>query len=190
MGCAVPFAGIFITNEGIDMKRFGNSRSNRQAGFTLVELLITVVIVGIIAAAAAPHFERAFERSSFNTAGRNISSTMRFARSLAISDKEPYGVIFDDETLSMTLFRDISAPGTYSFDGADSVIRVDTLPPEFKYIYTDCEGNTIVFGRSGQAHFRGFGNVYSMAETENIYGHYWVNVLAATGRVKSESYIY
>jgi len=104
-------------NEGIDMKRLRNNRLHHQAGLTLVELLITVVIVGIVAAAAAPHFEEAFERSSFNTAGRNISSTMRYARSLAISDKEPYGVSFDAEALTMTLFRDISSPGSYSFDG-------------------------------------------------------------------------
>lgn len=172
------------------MKTLGNSRFGSINGLTLIELLITVVIIGIIMSAAFPHFQRTFEKSSFNSAGRNISSTLRYARSLAISDKEPYGVNFDTDEMIMTLFKDIGSPDTYTFEGTDSVLRVDTFPNEFSYVYTDCEDNTIVFGRTGRAHFEGYGNIYTMAETENIYGHYWLNVLASTGRVRSESYIY
>jgi len=172
------------------MKALRNTRLGSKSGMTLVELLITVVIIGIIMAAAFPHFERAFEKASFNSAGRSIGSTLRYARSLAISDKEPYGVNFDTDEMTVTLFKDVGSPETYTFEGTDSVLRIDTLPHEFSYVYTDCEDNTIVFGRTGRAHFEGYGNIYTMAETENICGHYWLNVLASTGRVRTESYIY
>jgi len=71
-----------------------------QHGITLIELLSTVVIISIVSAMAVPRFQVAIERVKFRSANRDIVSTMRLARSLAVSDKHQYGVYFDGDAAS------------------------------------------------------------------------------------------
>ncbi len=161
-----------------------------QAGVTLMELMITAVIVGIVATMAVPRFQIAYDRIQFKSGNRDLSSTMRLARSMAITDKAQYGVHFDGEGLVMILFKDASG-GSYAYaDGADTVIKLDTLPHQFRYMSTDVEGDVILFRPNGTADFNGGGNVIVMADSEELMGIYTNNVLASTGRIHTESYYY
>ena len=178
------------------MKKFTKS----QHGITLVELLSTVVIIGIVSALAVPRFQTAVERVKFRTANKDIVSTMRLARSLAVSDKAQFGVYFyggsesqdgtAGSTLWYALFQDIDNPANYSFDAGDSVIRIDTLPPEFNLLITDIENDAVVFLPNGSAGFTGGGNIVTMAASEDLIAILDHNVLASTGRIRSSSYYY
>ena len=165
-----------------------NKRNER--GVTLIELLITVVIIGLVAGMAVPRFEIAMERIKVKSGNRDLISVFRMARSYAIADKEQYGLYIDSENRLVTLFKDITNPELLMLESADSVIRVDTLPREFNYIDTDCNNNVIAFKPNGSADFVGGGNVYAMATTENVCSIFTNNILASTGRISSESYIY
>lgn len=156
----------------------------------MLEVLTTVVIIGIVSAMAAPRFMKAFEKMRFSSANRNITSAMRLARSSAITDKEPYGVYFDDAELTVTLFKDVISPELYSFDEGDSVIRVDSMAHDLVCLTSSCDNNTIVFGRSGSAHCGGYGDVYTMFQNDNLLCIYWHQVTPATGRVQSQCYTY
>ena len=41
-----------------------------QKGFTLIELMTTIVIIGIVSAMAVPRFAKAYERMEFRSANR------------------------------------------------------------------------------------------------------------------------
>jgi prepilin-type N-terminal cleavage/methylation domain-containing protein len=166
------------------------SKARTQKGVTLIELLITGVIVGLVATMAVPRFQIAYERLQFRSANRDVISTLKLARSTAISRKVPYGVYFDDSRMTVTLFKD-GTTGSYQFDpAADSVVRVDTLPPSFSYLMTDVEGGVFFFRANGSADFNGGGNICMLAYSEDVVALYDSNILASTGRVHSNSYYY
>jgi len=159
-------------------------------GITLIEMLITVVIIGIVSTMAVPRFQAAWEKIKIRGADRDIVSTIRLARSMAITDKNLYGVYFDGNGQTMTLFKDIVNPSSSTFETGDSVIRVDSLPYEFTYLGTDMSDDVLVFRPNGSASFTGGGNIYAMASTQSITAILTHNVLASTGRILSCSAYY
>jgi prepilin-type N-terminal cleavage/methylation domain-containing protein len=167
-----------------------NERKNYSHGFTMVEMMITVVIVGVMAGLAVPQFGPAYDRMKMRAASRDLASDFRLARSMAISDKEQYGLFFDATAKTITLFQDKANPALFKFESSDSVITVDTLPPEFVWIGTDCTNDVMAFKPNGSAGFGGGGNIWAMAISENAICINTTNILASTGRVQSNTYLY
>lgn len=160
-----------------DMKRVSNNR-----GITLVELMVIVTIIGIVSAMAFPDFTQAINSLRFKGAARDIVSTMRLARSNAISQKQPYGVYFDQDTMTMTSFLDVVNPTNNAFESGDSVLVVDTLPDDFVALGTSF-GGSLVYQPNGTASSSGSVNFVSSA-TDGSINICSVSVLASTGRTK------
>ncbi len=164
-------------------------RSNR--GITLIEILSTVVIIGIVSGMAVPRFKIAMDRMSYKSADREMLSALRLARSLAVSEKADYGVYFQDtKPRKYTLFKDITNPGAMTFEDSDSIIFTDTLSSEFSLLYTDIPGDVVFFQPNGSAGFIGGGNIISVAQSGETIGIFVHNILASTGKIKSYSYLY
>ncbi len=157
-------------------------KSNR--GFTLIELMIAVVIVGLLAALASPGFTTAFERQKYRTGNGDLLSNIKTARSYAVSTKDPHGVYLSPDDLTYTVFRDVVNLGSRSFDEGDSVISVDTLPKEFELLSTDAENGVFIFNANGSADFTGDGTVITYGSTGETICLSAIEIMAATGRVK------
>jgi len=153
-----------------------------------MELMITVVIIGIVAAMAVPRFQIAYERIKFRAATREITSKIRLARSYAVSTKEQHGVYFDPTTLSYILFKDLVNTSAMKYDAGDSIISLDTLPVVFSFLGTDDVNNSIVFRSNGST--SGTLNVVTLAVTPDIIGVHQHTILAATGRIETTSAYY
>ena len=107
-----------------------------NGGFTFIELMVTVVAIGIVAAIVTPYFDVAIERAKFKAQNREIISELRTARSEAITKKAPYGLYFDGNSKIITMFADKINLSGFKFDlGSDSVIASDTLPPIYSYLW-------------------------------------------------------
>ena len=165
-------------------------KASGARGFTLIELMITAVIIGVVAAMAVPSFQSAYDRHSFRSGHDMMTSTIKKARSYAISNKEPHGVYFDPEALAVTLFQNVTNPTASSFESGDFVLSVDTLPGEFQYLYTDLENSAIIFRPNGSAQLTGYGNIFLAGETDDMMAYFSTNVLASTGRINSYSQFY
>ncbi len=166
-------------------------KRNNIKGFTLIELMTTVVLIGIVASMAVPRFSKAYERMEFKSANRDLTSTLRLARSMAISNKEVFGVNFDSDSKLISLFKkDTSSVLFSTFEATDSLISVDSMSNTYSTISTDVSNNTISFRPNGSAVFTGGGNIVCMAYTDNMVGISQFNILASTGRIKSEGHYY
>ncbi len=68
------------------------------AGFTLLEVLVVIIVIGILFAIAAPGWESFLSRQRVNTAREQVLQTIRQAQSTARSTRTPRVVYFDSTT--------------------------------------------------------------------------------------------
>jgi len=154
-------------------------------GMTLAELMAVVVVIGIATSLAAPTFDRSVQRVKFRGETKNVVSALRTARSYAISEKTPYGLYFDGNSFTLTLFKDIANPSDFTYEYAnDSTVRVDSLPHEFNYLYATFPNSAVIFEPNGTA--SSSGDVFLMSTSGSIINLSDVSVLAATGRCRVE----
>jgi hypothetical protein len=116
---------------------------------------------------------------------KDIVSLLRTARSEAITKKAPYGVHFDDQTKIISFFEDKANLANFTYDvGSDSLIRVDTLPPEFVYLYATFGNSAVIFQSNGSASSSGY--IYMISLSNSIVNTSSASVLASTGKSKVE----
>ena len=68
-------------------------RSFRK-GFTLVELLVVIVIIGIMGVMILPNFTAGSEGARLRTASRGIMQMVRYARTMAVLQQAPIDLVF------------------------------------------------------------------------------------------------
>jgi prepilin-type N-terminal cleavage/methylation domain-containing protein len=68
---------------------------NNIKGFTLIEVLIVIGLMGILMTVAYPSFSQWQKNAQFKTAARDLSGAMMEARSRAISSNLEHEMVFD-----------------------------------------------------------------------------------------------
>ena len=161
-----------------------NRCENRRkaGGFTMLEMMIIVVIIGIVAALAVPTFFASMPRMRARTEARNVLNMMRLARSKAISEGAQYGVYVDISNNQYLLFKDISNPASMVYELADSIvtgpepIQPDVVPT------SSFTGDAVVFLPTGRASESG-NFTFDITDGGALRT---VSVLASTGRSKMQ----
>ena len=73
------------------MRRIAKIRKSNQKGFTLVELMIVVAIIGILAAIAIPQFS-AYRQRAFNSAATSDLRNFKTVMETDFADNQTYDV--------------------------------------------------------------------------------------------------
>ena len=100
--------------------------ARRQAGFTLIEMLVVVAVLGLAVALLATHGPQRSAGLDLRTAAQQVAGTLRLARSRAIATNHEVGVSFD------VLARSVRLEGT----------AARTLPPGIGLEVTALMGET------------------------------------------------
>jgi prepilin-type N-terminal cleavage/methylation domain-containing protein len=161
-----------------------------EAGVTMIEILIGVVIIGILAAMAVPRFQVAADRLEFQSQTRTMTRALKLARSLAVSEKDQFGVHYDDTTHVVTLFKDLVNVGGYDFAPGDSVVRQDSLSSWIMYVDTDVIGDVFLFQPNGSCRYSGSGHLISVAYSDDLVGVHVTRIQSSTGKTETNTYYY
>lgn len=126
----------------------------RQPGYSIIELLTVISILGIVAALAAPSFSEAIVRNRIVSANNDFLTGVSYARSEAIKRSNPVGICALDAALSgcgagawslgWAVFEDTDSSG--GFNAGDEVVRIARLDSADQMIGN---ASTIIFNARG-----------------------------------------
>lgn len=95
--------------------------TRRARGFSLIEMMIVVLIIGIVVASVAPRFAASLELYRVQAAAQRIQADLSLAREYAISTSNPVTVEFSPST------EDYTIPVLDHLDSQNQIYRVDLV---------------------------------------------------------------
>src|SRR5438132_14158183 len=93
------------------------------AGFTLMELMVVLVLIGIMTAMILPEMKGTYEEALLSSTGRQLANVLGIAYSRAVTVHQPHRVRLDNVTHRYSIERRV--PG---FRGQTSFAPVKDLP--------------------------------------------------------------
>lgn len=117
-----------------------------ERGFSLTELMVGLVVAGIIAIVAIPNFNKANKDQQLRSAASQIESSLRRARSQAVSRNIDVRVSVNPVTMTITRQADTDGDGTFETqsESADLPHGIALANVSFG------GGNTVIFNGRGR----------------------------------------
>lgn len=99
---------------------------NNSKGFSLIEVIVTVAVIGIIAAIAVPNMIGWRGERQLQGSARNFAADVQLARLKSIRESENVVVLVDDLADSYQIFTDLNK--NEAWDAGEDVIRDVSCP--------------------------------------------------------------
>lgn len=95
----------------------------RSAGFTLVELMVVIIIIGLVGGVAVSSWTSMMPNQEFNTAVRNLSEVLHETRSNAIARNRKFSIHYDLDADTYRVRTPFKAGGGFatSVDDAERI---------------------------------------------------------------------
>ena len=93
-------------NVGADLCVCPNAQHRKMSGFTVVELMIVLAIMGIMLVLAVPSFVQFTRNSRIKSGSQMVVSALRTARSYAITKRKNHRVIIDTVMNAVKVYED------------------------------------------------------------------------------------
>jgi type II secretion system protein H len=101
--------------------RAKTSLRRRIAGFTLIELMVVITIIGIMTALMIPEMKGSFQDALLRSTSRELINVFDLAYSRAVSLNQTRRVLLDEKTGRYLIEKEVLQNGQESFVPADDV---------------------------------------------------------------------
>ncbi|HVP36863.1 MAG TPA: GspH/FimT family pseudopilin [Terriglobales bacterium] len=152
----------------------------KQRGFSLIEMMIVVVLIGVMAALTVGTFDNFLRKQKLKAAGRDLLSDLRLTRSYAVSRRAQFGVYFDQNAGQYIVFKDVVNLSNCTYDSGDSVVKTVALPNTLVLNNCTFPNTVVVYLSTGSASSSGTVDIYN----SDLAKYVRTDVLASTGRVR------
>lgn len=122
--------------------RFSIVEVKREAGFTFAELMITIAIVGILAAIAIPQLSEYLPRSRVNGAARDLFTELQVSKMKAISENNNYVITFNTSNNTYKIHDDDNSNGMEDTGESIKTVDIEERYPGTGYGYITGTYNT------------------------------------------------
>lgn len=95
--------------------KIGQIRIEATAGFSAIELLVVIGVIGVLVALAAPSFTNVTDAYRLTTSADTLAAELQMARLLSISRNAQYQVTLEGNRISIADPSDPSNPRTDKF---------------------------------------------------------------------------
>ncbi len=99
------------------------SSPRHRTGFTLIELMVVITIIGIMTALMIPEMKGSFQDALLRSSGRDLINVFDLAYSRAVSLNQTRRVRFDESTGHYLVEKQVTANGQEDFVPADDDAR-------------------------------------------------------------------
>jgi len=103
------------------------ARCHRQAGFTMVELMIVIAVIAILTAIAVPNIINSLPNYRLKAAARDLYSNMQQAKMKAIKENKDWAIVFDSANNRYYICSDKGADNSWSATGDNSITTTINL---------------------------------------------------------------
>lgn len=153
-------------------------------GFTLIELIIVIALIGIIGGIAAPLINSYMRDARLRESVRNLKSDFELAKIRAVRANAHVAVTFDTVNDRYTIFVDDGAgggnPGDLIQNGGEVVIKTVNLPDDVDMYEASFTGGAARVGFQGTGLTVGFGGHCYMKNANDKYMGTKVTMLGLT----------
>ncbi len=154
-------------------------RDLRNAGFTMAELMVVVLIIGLLAIISMPALGRFIQNSRLNGDTEQFAVALRSARSAAVMKNIDVVFTFDMDQNTYSYFEDTDGNGLRSSD--EYLSATYRLSPNVEILAHTFSSTTLTFGSKGNTRESG---TITLRNTNNKTKG--IRVYGGTGNISAE----
>lgn len=147
---------------------------SEKKGFTLIEIMIVIVIIGILSTIAVPSYQHFMARQRLNGAARMVMSDLMSARMQAVSKNNEFRILFVNNSPTYRILDDTNNNGVIN---AGEVVVTRNIQADYRDVNIVCSSANPIFYPRGTSNG-------TTVELSNLTGSKYVIVAAFTGRVR------